>query len=127
MAEGHFGGGGSVFWRIQTDGTTGLDAPRQLNLKHSLDNGVWNESGTDGSEAANLSKSFVIRILPRDGMSPKDFIRKFSEFAKVTEDGRVQFTLPIEKRLDPTGQYQSQIQIGWGRGAEVDPTRGAAI
>lgn len=124
MAEGNFGGGGSVLWTIKTDELRSLG---DLSLKHLLDKGLFIENGTDRSEGAAYGRSFVISILPPKGMSPEEFIKNFSRFAEAKE-GRVQFRLAIEQ---PTvdAPYQPQVQVGWGRfpGADEPPFSGTAV
>jgi hypothetical protein len=122
MAEGNFGGGGSVLWAIKTDELTSLG---DLTLKHALDKGMFTENGTDRSEGAAYGRSFVISILPPQGMTPEEFIRNFSRLAEARE-GRVQFRLRIEQPA-PGAPYKPQIQVGWGRfpGADQDPIRTA--
>ncbi len=124
MAEGNFGGGGSVLWTIKTDQ---LRSPGDLSLKHVLDRGMFTEDGIDRSDGAAVGKSFVISVLPPKGMSPEEFIKNFSRLAEAKE-GRVQFRLAIQDRA-ADGSYQPQVQVGWGLfpGADQDPFPGTAV
>ena len=122
MAEGNFGGGGSVLWEIKTDELRSLG---DLSFKHELDKGRFSENGTDRSEGAAAGRNFVVSILPPQGVTPEEFIRNFSRIAQARE-GRVQFRLRIEESA--AGKpYTPQIQVGWGRfpGADRDPSRTA--
>jgi hypothetical protein len=128
MADAHFGGGGSIFWKLRTDQARSAS---EVTLENALQRGVWFESGTDGSSDASRSDYFVIRILPEEGTTPEEFIRAFSKEAIPTKDGRVEFKLRVEKRPipDQIDQYETQILVGWGSypGAIQDPTQGAAV
>lgn len=126
MAEGNFGGGGSVIWTIRTDQ---LRSPTDLSLKHSLDKGVFLENGTDASETAAYGSNFVIRFLPPRDVTAEEFIKNFSRYAHV-KDGRVEFKLRIEDpKTQAADQYRPQIQVGWGQfpGAAPDPLRRTAV
>ena len=122
MAEGNFGGGGSVLWTIKTDE---LKSVGDLSLKQTLDKGTFTENGTDRSEGAAYGRSFVVSILPPQGMTPEEFIRNFSRIAEPSE-GRVQFRLRIEQPAAGAA-YRPQVQVGWGRfpGADQDPLKAA--
>jgi hypothetical protein len=124
MAEGNFGGGGSVLWTIKTDELRSLG---DLSLKHILDKGMFTENGTDRSEGAAYGRSFVISFLPPQGVSPQEFIKNFYRIAEVNGD-RVQFKLAIEQPA-AGASYTPQIQVGWGRfpGADQDPFPGTAV
>jgi hypothetical protein len=111
MAEGNFGGGGSVIWTIKTDP---LKSPGDLSVKQAFDQGVWTESGADRRETAAYGKNFVVRILPPRNISAEEFIKNFSRYAQV-RDGRVEFRLVIEEpTAQPSDTYKPQIQVGWG-------------
>lgn len=118
MAEGIFGGGGSVVWAITSDE---MKTPTDLSFAHSLEKGTFTERGVD--HRTPYGEDFVIRILPPDGMSPEQFIKRFSEIAKPTRDGRVEFALRIEDQPRP------QVQVAWGNipSADQDPFRKAAV
>jgi hypothetical protein len=103
MAEGNFGGGGSVKWMIKSDE---LKSPADLSVTNSLEKGVYTERGTDFKTP--YGQNFVIRLIPPRGMTAEQFIKKFSELAKPTRDGRVEFALPIEDQPRP------QVWVGWG-------------
>jgi len=124
MADAHFGGGGSVFWRITTDK---LRSPADLTLNHVFDNSLFTENGVDRSEGAAYETNFLISILPPKGVSAEEFIRDFSSKYAQAVNGRVQFTLPIPR---PEGQqYIPQISVGWGSfvAGTPDPTRRIAV
>ena len=121
MPEGHFGGGGSVFWTIKTDPTR---STRKLSLKQTLDNGVYTENGTDRSQGAGYGRNFVISFLPPKGVAAEEFIRDFSRYA-MPKGGRVQFSLPIERQPEVAKEmYRPQIVVGWGRFRGVPGTSG---
>jgi hypothetical protein len=124
MAEGNFGGGGSVLWTIKTDELRSLG---DLSLKHDLDKGMFTEHGTDRSEGAAYGRNFVISFLPPRGLSPQEFIKNFSRYAQAKGE-RVEFKLVIEQS-EAGATYKPQVQVGWGRfpGADQDPFRETAI
>jgi hypothetical protein len=122
MAEGNLGGGGSVLWTIKTDELRSIG---DITLRQALDKGTFTENGTDRSEGAAYGRSFVVSILPPQGVTPEEFIRSFSRIAEARE-GRVQFRLRIEQPAAGAA-YRPQIQVGWGRfpGADQDPPKTA--
>ena len=118
MAEGIFAGGGSVIWTIRSDE---MKSPADLSFTHSLERGTFTERGVD--HRTPYGQNFVVRILPPRGVTPEQFIKRFSEFAKPTRDGRVEFALVIEE------QQRSQVQVAWGNvpPADVDPFGKTAV
>jgi hypothetical protein len=118
MADAVFAGGGSVLWTLNTDEMKG---PADLSITSSLDKARFTQRGID--HKTPYGQNFVIRILPPRGMTAEQFIKRFSELAKPTKDGRVEFAVQIEDQPRP------QIQVAWGNvpPADQDPFRRTAI
>jgi hypothetical protein len=98
-----------------------MKSPADLSFTHALEKGKFTERGVD--HRTPYGQNFVIRILPPRGVTAEQFIKRFSELAKPTRDGRVEFTLTIEE------EPKAQVQVAWGNvpPAEQDPFAKTAI
>jgi hypothetical protein len=111
MADGQYGGNGSVHWFVTPD------RQNAILLKGSGPKGRRSHLGVDyAGESSTLGEDFLIRIKLPDGAARLAFLdRVAAAVAAAKQDPsveRVEVTLPIDKGPDKTPH--TQIQICWG-------------
>lgn len=99
------GGGGSVTWYVKVDD---VDASPQNTICEDHGRGQFHQRGRDKD---NTVTDFKIRILrPKKYADTASYLNDLRNAIRDGGDGRVEFTLPIDK--DET----DQIRITWGNG-----------
>jgi hypothetical protein len=121
MADGQFGGNGSVHWFVNADEASDVKS-------NGTSGKPWKQSGIDYHGNGSALKNFTIRIrLPRPADRENWWAQLSAAIAKVAGSNQpgvfLEFTLPIEKG----GPFVQQIQVQWGATDGAGSTPGGGL